>query len=160
MSLNSTIHYTQMSLNSMAYYTQMSLNSMVYFTQMSPNSMIYYTQMSLNSMVYYTQMSLNSMVYYTQMSPILWYITQKCQLILWYITHKCYSSWVMNTNRISDTESWLLGQKSRTMSIFLRNLSCCHWSGLWDNLIIDGILHTNSLNYMVYYTQMPLNSMV
>ena len=35
---------------------------------------------------------------------------------------------------------------------FASNLSCCHWSGLWDNLKFD--------DSMVNYTQMPLNSMV
>ena len=36
--------------------------------------------------------------------------------------------WVLITNRISDSESWLLGPKSRSMSFCLKNVSCCHWS--------------------------------
>ena len=36
--------------------------------------------------------------------------------------------WVLITNRISDSKSWLLGPKSRSMSFCLKNVSCCHWS--------------------------------
>ena len=36
--------------------------------------------------------------------------------------------WAMITNRISDSKSWLLGPKSRSMSFCLKNVSCCHWS--------------------------------
>ena len=61
--------------------------------------------------------------------------TSNVGILTWWYTRKSHSKALrvytylgLITNRISDSKSWLLGPKSRSMSFCLKNVSCCHWS--------------------------------
>ena len=105
----------------------------------------------LNSMVY------NSMVYYTNVTHA--NVTQFYDILHKNVTH-FYGILHTNVTQVvlwSQTGSltpspdyW--DQKVELCQFAPRNLSCCHWSGLWDNLKFNGIFHTNvTQQFTVHY---------
>ena len=100
-------------------------------------------------------MSLNYMVYYTQNFTQVYGILHTNATQFYNISHtnvtQLYGILHINVTQVelwSQTGSltpspdyW--DQKVELCQFALRNLSCCHWSGLWDNLKLDDILHTN-----------------